>query len=356
MNARLEDLARTPSRWLDGTGGCPEAVLSTRVRLARNITGFPFPQRAREEHLHQVMHSAVAAARRAEGMGESLLLRMGDLAPLDRQFLVERHLVSHDLVEGPSTRGIVVGTHETLSVMINEEDHLRIQAIESGFQLGECWRVANALDDDLDTTLDYAYSEELGYLTACPTNVGTGMRASVLIHLPALVLTKQIQKVLQGVTQVGLAVRGFYGEGSEVMGNFFQVSNQTTLGHNEKEIVEKLEGVTRQLVAYEEKAREVLLRDARAQIEDKIYRAIGTLKYCRSIGSQETLNLCSAARFGVALGLPGLPALNVLNEILVFSQPAHLQKKLGRELPPPERNQARATYVRGRLSEAGPTA
>src|SRR5205814_4372629 len=163
--------------------------------------------------------------------------------------------------------------------------------------------------------LDYAFSDELGFLTACPTNAGTGLRASILVHLPALVLTKQINKVLQGVTQVGLAVRGFYGEGSEVMGNFFQVSNQTTLGQREKETIDKLEGVTRQLIEAEERAREVLLRDARPQLEDKIYRALGTLRYCRSIDSQETLNLCSAIRFGVALGLPDLPPLKALNEI-----------------------------------------
>jgi protein arginine kinase len=350
MISRLDDLARRPSRWLDGTGCFPEVVLSTRVRLARNVMGYPFPQRAREEQLHQLLHSAVHAAQRTEALGNSLLLRMGDLNGLDRQFLVERHLVSHDLVEGPSTRGIVIGPDETVSIMLNEEDHLRLQAILSGFQLAECWRAANTLDDELDAHLDFAFSDELGYLTACPTNAGTGLRASVLIHLPALVLTKQIQKVLQGVTQVGLAVRGYYGEGSEVMGNFFQISNQTTLGQNERETIDKLEGVTRQLVGYEEKAREVLLRDARQQIEDKIYRALGTLKFCRSIGSQETLNLCSAVRFGVALGLDGLPSLTGLNEILVFSQPAHLQKVLGRLLASPERNQARAAYVRGKLN------
>ncbi len=350
MSQALEELARRPSRWLDATGNHSETVLSTRVRLARNVVGSAFTHRAREEQLHHVMHSVVSASHKTSGLAHGLLLRMGDLEALDRQFLVERHLVSHDLVEGPSTRGILIGPDETLSVMINEEDHLRLQAIHSGFQLSECWRSANALDDELDSSLEYAFSEELGYLTACPTNVGTGLRASILVHLPALVLTKQINKVLQGVTQVGLAVRGFYGEGSEVMGNFFQVSNQTTLGQKEKETVEKLEGVTRQLIEYEERAREVLLRDARTQIEDKIYRALGTLKYCRSIHSQETLNLCSAVRFGVALGLESLPELPVLNEILVFSQPAHLQKLLGREMQAPERNVARAGYVRNKLN------
>ena len=173
---------------------------------------------------------------------------------------------------------------------------------------------------------------------------------SVMLHLPGLRLTGDIEKVKRAAQGMSLAVRGFYGEGSEVMGNFFQVSNQTTLGQREKETIDKLEGVTRQLIEAEERAREVLLRDARPQLEDKIYRALGTLRYCRSIGSQETLNLCSAIRFGVALGLPDLPPLKVLNEILVFSQPAHLQKMLGREMAPPERNLARATYVRSKLN------
>jgi protein arginine kinase len=346
----LQELARRPSRWLDASGAHPEVVLSTRVRLARNVLGAPFTHRAREDQLQQVLHGAVNAAHRTTTLRDGVLLRMGDLSGLDRQFLVERHLVSHDLVEGSSTRALLLGPDETASIMINEEDHLRLQVLFSGFQPAECWRTANHLDDELDGLLDYAFSDELGYLTACPTNAGTGLRVSVLIHLPALVLTKQITKVLQGVTQVGLAVRGFYGEGSEVMGNFFQVSNQTTLGQREKETVEKLDRVTRQLIEYEEKAREVLLRDARLQIEDKIYRAFGTLRFCRSIGSQETLNLTSAVRFGVALGLPGLPGLAVLNQILVFSQPAHLQRMLGRELGPPERNAARAEYVRGRLA------
>jgi protein arginine kinase len=349
MTQTLENLARRPSRWLDASGAHPEVVLSTRVRLARNVLGAPFTHRAREEQLQQILHSVVSAARRTTTLRDAALLRMGDLSGLDRQFLVERHLVSHDLVEGSSTRAILLGPDETASIMVNEEDHLRLQVLFSGFQLSECWRTANHLDDELDGQLDYAFSEELGYLTACPTNAGTGLRASVLIHLPALVLTKQITKVLQGVTQVGLAVRGFYGEGSEVMGNFFQVSNQTTLGQREKETAEKLERVTRQLIEYEEKAREVLLRDARLQIEDKIFRALGTLRFCRSIGSQETLNLSSAVRFGVALGLPDLPGLPVLNEILVFSQPAHLQRMLGRELGSTERNVARAEYVRTKL-------
>jgi len=178
------------------------------------------------------------------------------------RFLVERQIISRELASGEGPRGVAISSMENIAIMVNEEDHLRVQFMLSGFRLSEVWDAVNNLDDKLEEQLAFAFSPQLGYLTACPTNVGTGMRASILVHLPALVLTKQINKVLQGVTQVGLAVRGFYGEGSEVMGNFFQVSNQTTLGQKEKETVEKLESVTRHLIECEERAREVLLRDA----------------------------------------------------------------------------------------------
>jgi protein arginine kinase len=252
----------------------------------------------------------------------------------------------------------VLAAGERLSIMVNEEDHLRLQALCSGFQLAEAWALANKADDELEEALDYAFVDDLGYLTACPTNVGTGMRASVLIHLPALVLTKQIDKVLKSVMQVGLAVRGLYGEGSDVMGNLFQLSNQTTLGHSEQESVESLDRVTRQILDYEERARDVMLRDARTQIADKVWRAYGGLRYGRSMSSQEVINLCSALRLGVALGFTGLPALSAINQLLVLTQPAHLMRSAGRALEAPERNVLRADLVRAHLErsnlETGP--
>jgi len=220
----------------------------------------------------------------------------------------------------------------------------------SGFQLAEAWAHADAADDELDQALDFAFSDEIGYLTSCPTNAGTGLRASVLIHLPALVLLDEIQKVLKGVMQMGLNVRGLYGEHSEVMGNLFQISNQTTLGRSERDSIESLERVTRRIIEAEERARERMLRDARVQIEDKVWRAYGTLRFCRSIHAREVINLCSAIRFGVALSLPGLCPLHVVNELLVLTQPAHLQRYAGRELTPAERNVTRAQLVRERLA------
>jgi protein arginine kinase len=221
-----------------------------------------------------------------------------------------------------------------------------------GFQLAEAWSAADAADDELGSTLDFAFSDEMGYLTACPTNAGTGLRASMLIHLPALVLLDEIQKVLKSVMQVGLNVRGLYGEHSEVMGNLFQISNQTTLGRSERDSIESLERVTRQIIEMEERARERMLRDARVQIEDKVWRAYGTLRYCRSVHTREVINLCSAVRLGVALGLEGLCPLHVVNELLILTQTAHLQFASGRELSQAERNVYRAQVVRERLAAA----
>jgi protein arginine kinase len=347
----IRDLLDRDGAWLAGTGPSTDTVLSTRVRLARNLASHPFPSRAREEQLAAVLGRVETAAASVPGLRGARLLRMGDLAPSERQFLVERHLISHELAQGSKTRGLLVGRDETVSAMLNEEDHVRLQTLLPGFQLSEAWDVANAVDDDFGASLEYAFSPEIGYLTACPTNAGTGMRASVLIHLPALVLTKQVRKVVKGVLQVGLAVRGFYGEGSEIMGNFFQMSNQTTLGKSEHEILMNLERVTTQIIEYEARARDVLLKDARVQIEDKVYRALGTLRYSRSISSQEVVSLTSAVRLGVALGLPGLPPVHVLNRLLILTQPAHLMAREEKEMDAPRRNVLRAGMAR-KLLEA----
>jgi protein arginine kinase len=351
-NGNFGHLVDRPSPWLDGSGPRADLVVSTRIRLARNLANVPFTHRARDEQLQGVLASVTTAAQSSAAFGGGLTLRMNEIQALDRQILVERHLVSHELGDGARPRGIIIGPEERLSLMINEEDHLRLQAMASGFQLADAWSEADRADDELDHALDFAFSEEIGYLTSCPTNTGTGLRASVLIHLPGLVLLKEIQKILKGIMQVELNVRGLYGEHSDVMGNLFQVSNQTTLGQSERESIEKLERVTREVIDKEERARELLLRNARVQTEDKIWRAYGMLRYCRSVSSQEVINLCSAVRLGVSLGLPGLCSLNVINELLVLTQPAHLQRAYGGELTADERNVYRAQLVRERLAAA----
>ena len=348
----FDGLFATTSPWLLGEGPHAEMVLSSRIRLARNLREVPFTHRARTEQLEGVLTSVTQAAQDSPRFRDGLLLRMDACAPIERQVLVERHLVSHELGDASRPRGIVVAPDPRLSLMVNEEDHLRLQALTSGFQLAEAWSLADSADDELGVSLEFAFSDEIGYLTSCPTNAGTGLRASVLIHLPALVLLEEIQRVLKSIMQVGLNVRGLYGEHSEVMGNLFQISNQTTLGRTEQDSIESLDRVTRQIIETEERARERMLRDARTQIEDKVWRAYGTLRYCRSIHAREVINLCSAVRLGVAMGLTGLCPLRTLNELLVLTQPAHLQRSHGSELTPADRNVYRAELVRERLAAA----
>jgi protein arginine kinase len=348
----VQQMLSARAQWFDGSGPRADEILSTRVRLARNVAGFRFVGRAREEELEAVFEKARASVAAAPLLSEGAVTGIDELLVLDRHFLLERHLLSHDLTAEAKHRGLAFARDESLSVMINEEDHLRLQCLKSGMQLDEAWELVNRLDDQVGERLPLAFQQGLGYLTACPTNVGTGMRASVLVHLPSLVLTQRIKKVLTGVTQVGLAVRGFHGEGSEVVGNFFQISNQVTLGVSEAGTIEKLQGVVLQILDMEAKARESLLRDARAQVEDKVGRALGTLKYARLLSSQEAMGLLSAMRFGVTIGLTNTPDLATLNEILLYCQPAHLQKLVGREMASEERNEVRAQWIQQRLKVA----
>jgi protein arginine kinase len=348
----FDDLVSRPSPWLRGDGPHSDLALSTRVRLARNLRGVPFTHRAREEQLLGVLSGVSAAAQRGPSFRDALVLKMGDLSPVERQVLVERHLVSHELSDASRPRGILIAPDPRLSLMINEEDHLRLQALVSGFQLAEVWALADAADDELTSSLDFAFSDEIGYLTSCPTNAGTGLRASVLLHLPALVLLKEMQRILKEIEHAGLNCRGLYGEHSQVMGNLFQVSNQTTLGQSERRSIENVESVTRQIIEYEERARERLVRDARVQIEDKVWRAYGELRHCRLIDTKNVIELCSAVRLGVALGFPGLPPLCVVDELIILAQPAHLQRLAGEPLGAEERNVTRARLVRDRLAAA----
>jgi len=276
-------------------------------------------------------------------------LAMSDLEPLDRQLLLERHLISRELANGSGGRGVLFNRSEMLAVMVNEEDHLRIQAIRAGFQVDEAYEDIERLDERLDKQLDFAFSEEFGYLTACPTNVGTGMRASVMLHLPALVFTKQIDKVFASVTKINLAVRGFYGEGTQASGDFFQISNQITLGISERDILGLLDRVVPRIVAYEREVREHLLKKDRIRLEDKVWRALGTLQAARTINSEETMNLLSAVRLGVNCGLLDDVKIATVNELFILTQPAHLQRLKKRELDAGERDATRAEFIRRQL-------
>jgi len=349
----IEQMAKNPSPWLAAEGELAQSVVSSRVRLARNIEGLPYAHRTSEEQLKQSLSLARQAIAGANSLKTGTFMLMSDLDDLDRQFLVERHLISHEHAENSPTRAIAIGENEMISVMINEEDHLRLQSIQSGFQVMEAWRLVDRLDNELDSNLKYAFSYEWGYLSACPTNTGTGLRASMLVHLPGLILTKQIEKVIHSITQMGLAVRGFFGEGSEVVGNLFQISNRTSLGTSEIDIVQSLEKVVRQVLEYEKRAQDILLRNARFEIEDKVWRAYGILKYCRKVTWKDVMSYASAVRLGLCLGILDGVSVPKLNEMIFMTQPAHLQKQFGRKMDPADRDIVRAEMIRRMLAEDG---
>jgi protein arginine kinase len=353
LSSVLRPFANRVPAWAEAGGPAASTILSSRVRLARNLVSLPFPAGTNPSQQRSVIERLRRVAEEVPALSRAVYVACEDLDEGGLQFLVERRLVSRDLAAGNRRRGVLVGADEELAIMINEEDHLRLQGLLSGLRLGEALDRVGEVDDVLDGGLDFAFDERLGFLTACPTNVGTGMRASVLAHLPALVLTRRARKVMQGAGAMGLAVRGYYGEGTEIMGNFFQISNQTTLGKGENEIVSRLDEVVRQIVGYEEEARATMWKEARVQLEDKIYRAFGTLRNARSIAAEEVVSLASAVRFGICLELDGLCSLDVLNEILILSQPGHVAHRAGRVLSQEERRQLRATAIRKALAGAG---
>ena len=354
------DLSLLPDggvRWLDASGPNSDVVISTRIRLARNVSGYAFTGRAREGERLRMLAQVRDALGAVPALSGSLLLRLDDLALVDRQLLHERHLVSKELAgldaQHPVRGGAAVFLGESVGLLVNEEDHLRLQALRSGFAVPQAFEGVSRLDRELGAQVPYAFHREFGFLTACPTNAGTGLRASVLIHLPGLVLTKEIGKVLAGLQQMGLTYRGLYGEGSEVVGNFFQLSNQTTLGRSEEELQDLLVRVVRHVIEREEEARRVLVRDAGYIIEDKLWRAYGTLRYARSLTFEEAMNYLSGVRLAVGLKLITGLSVYTLNKLLIFAQSAHLSHLEGRALTDSETSVARARYVRQVLVSEG---
>lgn len=346
---KIDDLLGKTSEWLKATGPNPDIVISTRVRLARNIDKIPFTHWANKRQREEVLSLAKEAVEKSNLLKSSLYLKMAEVSELDRQFLIERHLMSPEHAYDPEYKALVIEPREIISVMVNEEDHFRIQVIQSGFNPRDAWDLVNKLDTELGDILNYAYSIKWGYLTACPTNTGTGMRSSLMLHLPALVMTKQINKVLQALAKLGLAVRGLYGEGTEALGNFFQISNQVTLGRPEEDIIGNFEKIMNQVIGREAQARQYLLLKEKPEVTDKIWRAHGTLKNARIITSSETINLMSTIRLGVNLGLLEGVDIKTVNEIFIMSQPAHLQKIENKILTSDQRDIKRADLIRKKL-------
>jgi protein arginine kinase len=346
----LDSLTGTSGEWLRGNGPDSDIVISSRIRLARNLADFPFVNRADDGTRGEIEALLRDKVRDLRTDGRTSYLRIDGLDELDRRFLVERQLVSRELADGHGPRGVGVSEAETVSLMINEEDHLRIQVLRSGFSLEQCWEQIDEVDDELESQVAYAFSDQLGYLTACPTNVGTGIRVSVMLHLPALVLTKEIQKVFQALQKISLAVRGLYGEGSQAMGDFYQISNQVTLGKSEQQLVANVKDVVPNIVSYERKVRSALIRENRQSLLDQVARAYGILKNAQTISSEETMHLLSSLRMGINLELIDDVEMSTVNELFIHTQPAHLQKLRKQALDTAERNAARAAYIRQRLA------
>lgn len=339
-------------RWLGGTGPDSDIVMSSRARLARNLRGHKFLVQADEAERTDVESEVRAALEGVPFAEEMVYLDLEKASRLDGELLVERHLISRELARSEGPRGACYSPSESISIMVCEEDHLRLQVLRSGMELEAAWEEADRIDDLISERLDYAFSSRYGYLTSCPTNVGTGLRASVMLHLPALVYTKHIEKVFHAGNKMNLAVRGLYGEGAQPLGDFFQISNQGALSVSERDVLERLGRVVPQFIHYERKVRDALLGSDRAALEDKVWRALGILKSARTISSEETLEHLSAVRLGVNLSLlPTDVNMDTVNELFITTQPAHLQKLSTGPMEPKERDVARASLLRKRLGE-----
>ena len=352
----LRQMTEHAGEWLRGAGPHSEIVISSRIRLARNLAGFPFVGRANRRQRFEVLErcrAEVMSGRLADGI---LWVDLANSPPLDRQLLVERHLISrqHANANDDLPRAVAIGADETFAIMVNEEDHLRIQVLRSGMQLSEAFGQINRIDDVLEDRLDFAYSSRFGYATACPTNVGTGIRVSVMLHLPALRLTGEIEKVRRAARDMHLAVRGLFGEGSDALGDLYQVSNQTTLGKTEQVLLQEMEHeIIPRVMDYERHARRVIVEKRRATTLDRIMRSLGVLKHARLMTTEEAMEHLSLLRLGVTTGLLSDLDIKSLNRLFLLVQPAHLQHNAGRDLTQHERRAERATLLRGQLGDVG---
>lgn len=347
----INDLINHTSEWLKGAGPNSDIVISSRIRFARNLDKIAFPHWANKKQSKQVCDTIEEAAGKIDALKRAAVFKLADLDSVDKQFLVERHLMSYEHAQKTDSKAVIIDEDEIISIMVNEEDHLRIQVMQSGFNLFEAFNIINALDDSFSRELSYAFSPEWGYLTACPTNTGTGMRGSVMLHLPALVMTRQINQVLAAIAKLSFATRGLYGEGTQATGNFFQISNQVSLGHSETEIIDNINGLIRQIIEQENQARQLLLEQNRSMLEDKINRSFGILKSAHIINSQETTELISLVRLGCNLGMVKDINRRDINELFIITQPAHLQKIENKKLTSAERDLKRAEIIRSRLNK-----
>lgn len=340
-------ISQAVSSWMSDDGPDSDIVLSSRIRFARNLSEFNFPTLFTHEEAQFVIDTVLEKVNDS-GM-ELEMIKMDEIPELQKRVLVEKHLISPNLVEHSTHGACLLSGNEEISIMLNEEDHIRIQCLFPGFQLKEALQAANEIDDWLEEHVNYAYDEKFGYLTSCPTNAGTGIRASVMMHLPGLVITQQMNRIVPAINQLGLVVRGIYGEGSEALGNIFQISNQITLGKSEEDIVEDLKSVGSQIISQERSAREALAKTSNIQLEDRVFRSYGLLANSRIIETKEAARCLSDLRLGIDMGYIKNISKSILNELMILTQPGFLQQYAGGPLRPNERDIRRAALIRERL-------
>lgn len=346
----VEELVSRSGAWL-GTGA--DAVVSSRIRLARNIEGTAFPGWAGEEECVRLDQMLRPVLTQIPELQAPVVWSMADLNPIQKEVLRERHLISNELAAKGRGSALIMRPDETLSVMVNEEDHLRIQAMRPGLELAALWKEIDRLDSAIECSVRYAFTPRLGYLTACPSNVGTGLRASAMLHLPGLRLTKEIDPIVKGLHKIGLAVRGLLGEGTDAMGNMFQISNQMTLGETEVAIIHRLCEVVAEVLTHERNARLRLMEKHEASVRDFVGRAHGIITHAHLLTSRETLDLLSGLRLGLDLGMIRNLDLPLIHQLMLTTQPGHMVKMIQRELAPEERDHLRAMIVREKIRAAG---
>ena len=349
LEKKIDDLINYQGSWLEpGINESP--VISSRIRLARNLDDYHFPNWANSEQNYAILKQSIDLFKKINK--DYMYWKISDLSIVDRDVLFERHLISQELANKNKNSGVFVSPDESLSIMINEEDHIRIQVLHAGLNLKDAWSEANLIDDELEECMKYAYSPSLGYLTSCPSNVGTGLRASVMLHLPGLVLLEEMDSVVNGMSKIGLAVRGMWGEGTEAVSNMFQISNQITLGKNEEKIIEHLEQIVNELKNHEINARKRLINEKLLIVEDHIGRSYGTLANAHIITSNEALNLLSTLRLGLDLEIVSGFSRQDLDKLFISTQPAHLQKLENKDLDPVQRDILRAELLRNFMKQA----
>jgi protein arginine kinase len=348
----LSELLGSATGWLKGGGPKDNIALSTRVRIARNLKGRIYVDRAADVQRQETLKYAMGGIEKSGALGkDALFLALKDVDELDRQFLVERHLMSREHLEDVEHKGLVIGEKELCSVMVNEEDHIRLQILMPGFDIKKAGQMVDVAENKIGRHLEFDYSPRFGYLTSCPTNTGTGLRSSCMLHLSGLVMTGQIENVFDGISKLGMTIRGFYGEGTEAVGDFFQISNQVALGHSEMDILDNLERIINKIIEREEDTRKSILSGRRGEIVDRVERSVETLKTAKIITSSETIKRLSDIRLGIDMGIVKGMSLGEVNEMLLLAQPAHLQKTSGNKAQPYERDIKRADFIRQKLRD-----